>query len=205
MHCCVHQYQSFIDVLNHNRFIQESYSTIELVTQASDSLASPNSWCAVRTSVPRLANCVNSSALARSEGQSEVTASLLPCRVQTLSWRPRAYLWHSFLTADECQHIMRLAKPQVPSHKQHVMPHMSPACWDICNLPLHSDMCLQKLSTACRHLAIAAQHAEPAFTAWLEVWLDYLHIFLRVANHGLRSSTRASACRISTVSDTPHL
>ena len=30
-----------------------------------------------------------------------------------LSWQPRAFLWHGFLSESECLHIMRLAKPQV--------------------------------------------------------------------------------------------
>ncbi len=34
-------------------------------------------------------------------------------RVEVLSWQPRAFHYHNFLTPEECAHIMRAAKPQV--------------------------------------------------------------------------------------------
>ncbi|KAK9842565.1 hypothetical protein WJX81_006326 [Elliptochloris bilobata] len=47
-------------------------------------------------------------------GQQEVEdAAPPPSWVEILSWQPRAFLWHGFLSASECQHIMRLAKPQM--------------------------------------------------------------------------------------------
>jgi len=31
--------------------------------------------------------------------------------VQTLSWEPRAWLHHSFLSEEECDHLINLARP----------------------------------------------------------------------------------------------
>ena len=39
--------------------------------------------------------------------------TLFPCRVETLSWSPRAFVYHNFASAVECKHIMQLAKPMV--------------------------------------------------------------------------------------------
>ena len=36
-------------------------------------------------------------------------------RVELLSWKPRAFLYHNFLSAAECQHIIQEAKPMVPT------------------------------------------------------------------------------------------
>eukprot|EP00775_Hariotina_reticulata_P010978 gene10978-11133_t len=33
--------------------------------------------------------------------------------IETLSWEPRAYLYHNFLTAEEAQHIINLARPHM--------------------------------------------------------------------------------------------
>ncbi len=35
------------------------------------------------------------------------------CRVEVLSWKPRAFIYHNFLSAEECDHIIRTAKPLV--------------------------------------------------------------------------------------------
>ena len=35
------------------------------------------------------------------------------CRVELLSWKPRAFVYHNFLTAEECNHIISTAKPLV--------------------------------------------------------------------------------------------
>lgn len=35
------------------------------------------------------------------------------CRIEHLSWRPRAWLYHNFMTAEECDHIMELAAPSM--------------------------------------------------------------------------------------------
>lgn len=34
-------------------------------------------------------------------------------RVELISWQPRAFLYHSFLSPAECRHIMQEAKPMV--------------------------------------------------------------------------------------------
>ena len=31
--------------------------------------------------------------------------------METLSWQPRAFLYHNFLTAEECEHMITLGKP----------------------------------------------------------------------------------------------
>ncbi|XP_058767337.1 probable prolyl 4-hydroxylase 10 [Vicia villosa] len=33
--------------------------------------------------------------------------------VETISWEPRAFLHHNFLTKEECEHIIRIAKPRM--------------------------------------------------------------------------------------------
>jgi hypothetical protein len=33
--------------------------------------------------------------------------------VELVSWKPRAFLYHNFLSLQECQHIMQEAKPMV--------------------------------------------------------------------------------------------
>ena len=38
---------------------------------------------------------------------------LAACRAEQISTRPRAYVYHNFLTTQECDHIVALAKPQV--------------------------------------------------------------------------------------------
>lgn len=35
------------------------------------------------------------------------------CRVELLSWKPRAFIYHDFLSAYECNHIIRTAQPLV--------------------------------------------------------------------------------------------
>ena len=35
------------------------------------------------------------------------------CRIEHLSWRPRAWLYHNFMSAEECDHIMELAAPSM--------------------------------------------------------------------------------------------
>ena len=35
------------------------------------------------------------------------------CRVAPLAWRPRAFLFHNFLSEEECQHIISMAKSMV--------------------------------------------------------------------------------------------
>ena len=41
--------------------------------------------------------------------------NLLQCagRVEPISWQPRAFVYHHFLSDEECDHIVSLAKPQV--------------------------------------------------------------------------------------------
>lgn len=34
-------------------------------------------------------------------------------RIEHLSWKPRAWLYHNFMTADECEHVMELARPSM--------------------------------------------------------------------------------------------
>lgn len=46
---------------------------------------------------------------------------ILPCppfpdtwfRIQVLSWKPRAFVYHNFLSVSEVRHILQLAAPQV--------------------------------------------------------------------------------------------
>ena len=35
------------------------------------------------------------------------------CRAEQISSHPRAYVYHNFLSPEECDHIVALAKPQV--------------------------------------------------------------------------------------------
>lgn len=35
------------------------------------------------------------------------------CRLEHLSWKPRSWLYHNFLTAEEADHIVQLAKPSM--------------------------------------------------------------------------------------------
>ena len=34
-------------------------------------------------------------------------------RLEQLSWKPRAYLYHSFMSAEEADHLVELARPTV--------------------------------------------------------------------------------------------
>ncbi|KAL5063629.1 hypothetical protein RYX36_025366 [Vicia faba] len=40
-------------------------------------------------------------------------------RVETISWEPRAFLYHHFLTNEECEHLINIAKPSM--HKSVVV------------------------------------------------------------------------------------
>lgn len=33
--------------------------------------------------------------------------------LEQLSWKPRAYLWHNFLTHEECDHIVKISLPHI--------------------------------------------------------------------------------------------
>ena len=35
------------------------------------------------------------------------------CRVEALAWSPRAFVYHNFLSDEECDHIISSAKPMV--------------------------------------------------------------------------------------------
>jgi hypothetical protein len=37
----------------------------------------------------------------------------LHCRVEPVSWKPRAFVFHNFMTEEEADHIVGLAKPFV--------------------------------------------------------------------------------------------
>lgn len=42
------------------------------------------------------------------------TVSLFACcRIQAVSWQPRAFIYHHFLSPEECKHIIMLAHEQV--------------------------------------------------------------------------------------------
>ena len=47
-------------------------------------------------------------------------------RVEVLAWHPRAFLYHSFLTPEECAHIIAIAKPTVPQHAVTTLPLRMP-------------------------------------------------------------------------------
>jgi hypothetical protein len=33
--------------------------------------------------------------------------------VETVSWYPRAFVYHNFMTAEECEHLINLGKPSM--------------------------------------------------------------------------------------------
>jgi hypothetical protein len=39
------------------------------------------------------------------------------CRVEVVSWKPRAFIYHNFLSEEEAEHVKRLAAPTVSSGK----------------------------------------------------------------------------------------
>jgi hypothetical protein len=39
----------------------------------------------------------------------------LCCRVEVVSWKPRAFLYHNFLSDEEAEHMKQLAAPTVSS------------------------------------------------------------------------------------------
>ena len=38
---------------------------------------------------------------------------LLQVWVETVSWHPRAFVYHNFMTAEECEHLINLGKPSM--------------------------------------------------------------------------------------------
>ena len=48
-----------------------------------------------------------------------------PClciaRVELVSWKPRAFVYHNFLSPEECEHIMQEASPMVRSRPSHAV------------------------------------------------------------------------------------
>ena len=42
-----------------------------------------------------------------------LTAAVFATRVETISWKPRAYIYHNFMSEEECDHIVELARPLV--------------------------------------------------------------------------------------------
>jgi hypothetical protein len=40
-----------------------------------------------------------------------------PCRIEVVSWKPRAFVYHNFLSDAEAEHIKKLAAPTVSSSK----------------------------------------------------------------------------------------
>ena len=45
--------------------------------------------------------------------QQHVQACSLVCRVEQISYSPRAYIYHNFLSAMECEHIVKISRPLV--------------------------------------------------------------------------------------------
>ena len=41
------------------------------------------------------------------------SAAAPPCRIEPVSWKPRAFVYHNFMTEEEADHIVSLAKPFV--------------------------------------------------------------------------------------------
>lgn len=41
---------------------------------------------------------------------------LLGCRVETISWSPRAFVYHNFLTQEECDHLVKIGQQRVRAH-----------------------------------------------------------------------------------------
>ncbi len=39
--------------------------------------------------------------------------SLRQVWVETVSWYPRAFVYHNFMTAEECEHLINLGKPSM--------------------------------------------------------------------------------------------
>jgi prolyl 4-hydroxylase len=39
------------------------------------------------------------------------------CRIEVVSWKPRAFIYHHFLSEAEAEHIKQLAAPTVSRHK----------------------------------------------------------------------------------------
>ena len=45
--------------------------------------------------------------------ETTLSSNLPECRAEQISVHPRAYVYHNFLSPEECDHIVALAKPQV--------------------------------------------------------------------------------------------
>ncbi len=41
---------------------------------------------------------------------------LLGCRIETISWSPRAFVYHNFLTQEECDHLVKIGQQRVRAH-----------------------------------------------------------------------------------------
>ena len=52
-----------------------------------------------------------------------LTAAACPSfrRIEQVSWEPRAYIYHNFMSAEDCDHLVSLAKPFVSSRMLFVM------------------------------------------------------------------------------------
>jgi prolyl 4-hydroxylase len=38
---------------------------------------------------------------------------VLCCRIETISWKPRAFIFHGFLSEEECDHLVELGSKRV--------------------------------------------------------------------------------------------
>ncbi len=39
--------------------------------------------------------------------------TVLLCRIEVVSWKPRTFIYHNFMTDEEAEHIKKLAAPMV--------------------------------------------------------------------------------------------
>lgn len=44
---------------------------------------------------------------------SPLAFSMSCCRIETISWKPRAYIYHNFLSQDEADYIVKLVEKKV--------------------------------------------------------------------------------------------
>jgi hypothetical protein len=88
------------------------------IVQHATAAYEPHAVC-----VPTAAGCSSSSSagwvgfqlspLPRAAPDMPVYAVLCCCRIETVSWRPRAYVYHNFLTQEEANHVVKMVENKV--------------------------------------------------------------------------------------------
>ena len=63
----------------------------------------------------RCANCAFADSALSQWWRTPSFCLLFVCQVwvETVSWYPRAFVYHNFMTAEECEHLINLGKPSM--------------------------------------------------------------------------------------------